>query len=147
MVTDRPPTEITEKGKYWLRSQAVSDSPRIAGDGYFSKHSVTRPEEITIGDLPPADNSAVREIDREALNEERTIGKWQITGSAETIERLWPEMINDAVEGVVWAAKVMTGTGREELPYDSYMIAVYTPTTSRNTTSTAFESISETNTE
>jgi len=127
MVADRSPTEITEEGKYWLRSQVVSDSPCIAGDEYFPKHSVTPPEEITIDDLPPADNSAVREIDREALDEERMIGKWQVTGSAETIERLWPEIVNDATEEIVWAAKVMTATGREELPYDSYMIAVYTP--------------------
>jgi len=69
----------------------------------------------------------VAAIDREALEERRTIGKWQVTESRTTVERLWPEIVDDAAEGTPWAAKAMTRTGREELPYDSYVITVYTP--------------------
>ncbi|SIQ99869.1 protein of unknown function [Haladaptatus litoreus] len=127
MSTQKSPTEITEEGTYWLRSRDVSDSPRIGGDGYFTEHDVTRPEDVTADDLPPVDEDAVREIDREALEQEKTIGKWQLTGSAETIEELWPEILDDASEGVIWAVKAMTTFGYEELPYDDYMIVVYTP--------------------
>ena len=127
MSLDQSPTEITEEGEYWLRSRDASDSPRIGGDEYFSKHDVTRPEAVTAENLPPADDDAVREIDRDALGEEKTIGKWQVTGSAETVERLWPEIVSDAADGVLWAAKAMTAFGREELPYDDYMVVVYTP--------------------
>lgn len=121
------PTEISEDETYWLRSRDVSDSPAIGGDGYFSKHGVTRPEDVTAADLPPADDEAVREIDREALERRKTIGKWQLTGSAETIERLWPELVADATEETIWAVKAMTETGYEELPYDEHMLVVYTP--------------------
>ena len=127
MSTERSPTEITEEGTYWLRSRDVSDSPAIGGDGYFERHGVTLPEDVTAEDLPPADDDAVRELDRDALDAEKFIGKWQLTGSAERIEQLWPELVDDAAEGVLWAAKAMTRFGREELPYDDYMIAVYTP--------------------
>ncbi|WP_049970929.1 putative phosphothreonine lyase domain-containing protein [Haladaptatus cibarius] len=127
MFTQQSPTEITEEGTYWLRSRDVSDSPRIGGDGYFSKYSVTHPENVTADDLPPANGDAVGKIDREALEQEKTIGKWQLTGSAETIDDLWPKIVVDASEGVIWAAKVMTAFGYEELPYDDYMIVVYTP--------------------
>lgn len=128
MDIDRSPTEITDEKTYWLRSQAVSDSPKIAGDGYFEEHGVAHPEEVTSQDLPPADDKAVRKIDRDALDEEKFIGKWQLTGSAERIEELWPEIVADAADGILWAAKAMTGYGFENLPmYDKYMITVYTP--------------------
>ena len=127
MSLDQSPTEITEEGEYWLRSRDVSDSPRIGGDEYFEKHDVTRPKAVTADDLPPATDDAVREIDRDALDAEKTIGKWQVTGSAETVEALWPEIVADAADGILWAAKAMTAFGRDELPYDDYMIVVYTP--------------------
>lgn len=128
MTLDQSPTEITEEDRYWLRSKEVSDSPKIGGDEYFSTHDVTRPEEVSADDLPPTDDEAVREIDRDALDEEKFIGKWQVTGSAERIEELWPELVADAAEGTIWAAKAMTAFGFEELTmYDDYMIVVYTP--------------------
>ena len=121
------PTEISADGTYWLRSRDVSDSPAIGGDGYFSKHDVARAADLTTDDLPPADDETVRELDREALEEELVIGKWQVTGSAERIERLWPKLVADAVDERIWAAKAMTETGYEELPYDEYVLTVYTP--------------------
>lgn len=127
MDTDQSPTQITKEDKYWLRSQEVSDSPQIGGEGYFSKHGITHPEDLTTEDLPPADGDAVREVDREALKKEKLIGKWQLTGSAETIDRLWPEIVGDAANEIIWAAKAMTAFGWGELPYDDYMIVVYTP--------------------
>ena len=130
MEVNQPPTEITEvtsRDKYWLRSQEVSDDPRIAGDGYFSKHDVTQSEDLTMEDLPATEESAVREIDREALEKEKVIGKWQLTGSADTIDELWPKLIDDATNEVIWAAKAMTAFGRKELPYDEYMIDIYAP--------------------
>lgn len=126
MAPDRSPTEITDDDTYWLRSRDVSDSPRIGGDGYFERHGVARPDELTAADLPSTDD-AVRELDRKALEREKTIGKWQVTGSAETIDHLWPAIVDDAAEGILWAAKAMTATARAELPYDDYVIAVYTP--------------------
>lgn len=124
---ERTPTDITEEDTYWLRSRDVSDSPRIGGDGYFERHRVRRPEELSTADLPPTDDEAVRELDRQALERGKTIGKWQVTGSAARIEELWPDLVADAAEGTVWAAKAMTAYGREQLPYDEYVIAVYTP--------------------
>lgn len=122
------PLEITDSEQYWLRSRDVSDSPKIGGDAYFSGHGVTRPEDVTAADLPPADSDAVREIDREALEQQKTIGKWQVTGPAERIEDLWPELLADAEEGIIWAVKAMTAFGYEELSmYDDYMLTVYTP--------------------
>lgn len=85
-LTMQSPLEITETKPYWLRSRDVSDSPKIGGDDYFSEHDVTRPEDVGSDDLPPADNEAVREIDREALEQNKTIGKWQVTRSADRIE-------------------------------------------------------------
>lgn len=124
----RSPLEISEKEKYWLRGRDVSDSPKIGGDDYFSLHDVARPEEVTADDLPAADCEAVRQIDREALEREKTIGKWQVTGTAERIEELWPELVNDAEAGIVWEVKAMTAYGYEELPmYDDYILTVYTP--------------------
>jgi hypothetical protein len=127
MSAEQSPTEITEEDHYWLRSKAVSDSPKIGGDQYFDDHDVPRLEETTEEDLPPADDVAVRKIDEDALDEEKFIGKWQVTGSAEEIEQLWPEIVADAADGVLWAAKAMTAFGHEELLYDDYMIVVYTP--------------------
>lgn len=63
------PLEITEEETYWLRSRDVSESPKTGGDDYFSEYDVTRPVEVTADDLPPADGDAVREIDREALEQ------------------------------------------------------------------------------
>ena len=122
------PLEITETEQYWLRSRDVSDSPKIGGDDYFTDYNVTRPEEVKSDDLPPADSEAVREIDREALEKKKTIGKWQVTGSADRIEQLWPELLADAEAGIIWAVKAMTAFGYEELPmYDDYLLTVYTP--------------------
>lgn len=123
----RSPTAISDDETYWLRSRDVSDSPLIGGDEYFSTHDITRADETTADDLPPADEEAVRKLDREALEQNVLIGKWQVTGSAERIERLWPRLVEDAIEGTLWAAKAMTETGYRELPYDEYVIAVYTP--------------------
>lgn len=77
------PTETDDGETYWLRSRDVSDSERIGGDEYFSEHGVTRPDAVTADDLPPTDDEAVREIDREALEREQFVGKWQVTGSAD----------------------------------------------------------------
>jgi len=127
------PAEITEPDTYWLRSKHVSDSPAIGGDAYFERHDVPRAAETSEDDLPPteglppADHDAARQLDRKALDEETLIGKWQVTGSAETVERLWPELLDDAEDGVLWAVKAMTQTGFAELPYDEWVIVVYTP--------------------
>lgn len=122
------PLEITESEPYWLRSRDVSDSPKIGGDDYFSDHDVTRPEDASGADLPPAESEPVRKIDREALEKQKTIGKWQVTGSAERIEALWPALVADAEKGIIWAVKAMTTFGYEELSmYDNYLLTVYTP--------------------
>lgn len=122
------PLEITETEPYWLRSRDESESPKIGGDDYFSEHGVTRPENVQPTDLPPAENEAVRKLDRDALEDQKTIGKWQVTGSAERIDELWPELVADAEAGIIWAAKAMTTFGYEELPmYDDYLLTVYTP--------------------
>lgn len=126
--TMQSPLEITEAEQYWLRSRDVSESRKIGGDDYFSEHGVTRPENVQPDDLPAAENEAVREIDREAIKDEKTIGKWQVTGSAERIDELWPELVADAETGIIWAVKAMTAFGYEELPmYDDYVLTVYTP--------------------
>ncbi len=122
------PLEITETEQYWLRSRDVSDSPVIAGEEYFSEHDVTRPENVQSDDLPPAETDAIRTIDREALEEQKLIGKWQVTGSAERIDELWPEVVADAEAGVIWAVKAMTTYGYRNLSmYDQYLLTVYTP--------------------
>lgn len=122
------PLEISQEEQYWLRSRDVSDSARIGGDEYFSEHGVARPEEVTEEDLPTAETGAIRELDRDALDQQKTIGKWQITGSAGRIEDLWPDLVADAEEGTIWAVKAMTAFGYENLPmYDDYLLTVYTP--------------------
>lgn len=122
------PLEITETEQYWLRSRDVSESLKIGGDNYFSEHGVTRPENVQPDDLPPAENEAVREIDRDALEDQKTIGKWQVTGSAERINELWLEFIADAEAGIIWAVKATTTFGYKEPPmYDDYLLTVYTP--------------------
>lgn len=124
----RSPLEITETEQYWLRSRDVSDSPKVAGEDYFSDHDVAWPENVNTNDLPAADSTSVREIDREALENQKLIGKWQVTGSAERIEELWPELVADAEAGIIWAVKAMTAFGHEELPmYDDYILTIYTP--------------------
>ena len=95
MDFDRNPTEITDGGQYWLRAQRVTRYPRIARDTYFPKHDVTRPAAVTADDLPPTDDDAVRRIDREALETTYTSGKWQVTGSADRISDLWPDVLDD----------------------------------------------------
>jgi len=128
MVHVKSPLEITEPEQYWLRSRDVSDSPKIGGDDYFTDHDVTHPENVTEGDLPPADSEAIRKIDYEALDHEKTIGKWQVTGCAERIEELWPEFLADAENGIIWGVKAMTAYGYAELSmYDDYLLTVYTP--------------------
>nr|WP_223270931.1 putative phosphothreonine lyase domain-containg protein [Halomicrobium mukohataei] len=83
---------------------------------------------MTTADLPQADSDTVREIDRDALDQEILTGKWQITGSPERIEDLFPKLVADAEDGIVWAVKAMTTFGFENLPmYDEYVLAVYTP--------------------
>jgi len=105
----------------------VSDADEIGGDAYFDRHGVIRHEETTAGDLPPAESDAVRELDKKALDAEKFIGKWQLLGSRDRIEQLWPQLVEDAAAGTLWAVKAMTQTGFEELPYEEYMIVVYTP--------------------
>ena len=121
------PTEITDSETFWIRSRDVSDSPDVASEEYYDTYAVSRPEHVTAEDLPPTDSNAVRAIDREALEQQKLIGKWQLTGSSEHIESLWPDLLADVEAQTLWAAKVMTQTGYEELPYDDYMIVVYTP--------------------
>lgn len=135
VALDRSPSSIEEEGEYWLRSRDVSDAPRIADDGYHERHDVARAEELTEDDLPPvegpavrdADPGAVRAIDREALERGKVIGKWQVTGSAERVDDLFPRIVADAAAGRLWAAKATTGFGHAELPYEDHVIAVYTP--------------------
>lgn len=127
MHDDRDPSEITEEGTYWLRSRDVSDSPEIGGDSYFDRHDVARPERVTESDLPSADSDAVRALDERALDAEKFVGKWQVTGTASAIDELWPAVVADAAEGTIWAAKAMTEFGYGELPYDEYLLTVYTP--------------------
>jgi len=122
------PLEITETEQYWLRSRDVSESSKIGGDNYFSDHGVTRPKNVQPDGLPSAENEAVREIDRDALEDQKTIGKWQLTGSAERIDELWPKLVADAETGIIWAVKAMTTYGHENLPmYENYLLTVYTP--------------------
>jgi hypothetical protein len=127
MSVEQDPTEITDEGQYWLRAQRVTGYPRIARDTYFPKHDVTRPAAVTENDLPPTDEDAVRELDHEVLEKKYTSGKWQITTSAEAVTDLWPDIVDDVSTETIWDAKAMTATGRKELPYDDYMIVVYTP--------------------
>jgi len=121
------PTTVTDEETFWIRSRDVSESDEIGGDAYFDRHDVLRHEETTADDLPPAESEAVRELDEEALDERKFIGKWQLLGSRERIESLWPQLVEAAAAGTLWAVKAMTQTGFEELPYDEYMIVVYTP--------------------
>jgi len=122
------PLDITEEGEYWLLSRDVSDSSIVGGEKYFETHDITRPEDLTVEDLPPADTEAVQKLDREALDRELTIGKWQVTGAVERIDELWPKLVADAEDGTIWAVKAMTAFGHEALSmYDDYILTVYTP--------------------
>jgi hypothetical protein len=124
----RSPLEISDEEPYWLRSRDVSESLNIGGEQYFAEHDVTSPGEVTSDDLPPAETDAVRALDREAAEQKTPHGKWQVTGSADRIEALWPELLGDAEDGTIWAVKAMTAFGYENLPmYDDYVLTVYTP--------------------
>ncbi|WP_075938129.1 putative phosphothreonine lyase domain-containing protein [Halosegnis longus] len=121
------PSTITADETYWLRASAVTDAD-TATDAYFEDHDVLRPAETTKTDLPPTDDEAVARIDRDALGEEKFIGKWQVTGSADRIDALWPDIVASVESQTIWAAKAMTGFGFDALEmYDEYVLAVYTP--------------------
>ena len=120
------PLERTGTEQYWLRARDVSDSETIAGDSYLREHDVTRPADVTAADLPPTDSEAVREIDREALEQRKLVGKWQVTVSPDRLETLWPGFVADAEAGTIWAVKAMTAFGHENLPmYEDYILTVY----------------------
>lgn len=121
------PTTITDEETVWLRSRDVSDHPAIGGDAYMVTHDVLPWSETTEAHLPATSSTAVRSIDQDALEQESFIGKWQVRAPPARIDALWPQLIADAEAGIIWAAKAMTETGYEELPYDEYMITVYTP--------------------
>ncbi|AGN00217.1 hypothetical protein L593_01320 [Salinarchaeum sp. Harcht-Bsk1] len=127
MDLETDPTEITEDGRYWLRAQRVTGYPRIARDTYFPKHGVQRPADVTEADLPETDDEAVAELDREALAEGYVSGKWQVMAPEEDVPALWADVLDDIEKEVIWDAKVATARGYEELPYDEYVITVYTP--------------------
>jgi hypothetical protein len=127
MSVEQDPAKITDEGQYWLRAQRVTVYLRIARDTYFPKHDVTRPAAVTADDLPPTTDDAVRQIDRKSLEKRYTSGKWQVTTSVEAVNDLWLGIVEEVSTGTIWDAKVMTATGREELPYDAYMVAAYTP--------------------
>ncbi|MFB6219752.1 MAG: putative phosphothreonine lyase domain-containing protein [Halobacteriaceae archaeon] len=127
MPPETRPTEIADGETVWVRSREAPGCETEAGDDYFDRHGVARVAETTAADLPPADSEAVRGIDRDALAAGKLIGKWQVTGSKAAVAALWPEIVADVDEQTLWAAKVMTATGYAELPYDDYVIAVYTP--------------------
>lgn len=129
MNFDRNPTEITDEGWcwYWLRAQLVTGYPRIARDTYFRIYDVTRPAAVTADDLPPTDDEAVRALDREALEQTYTSGKWQVTTTADAVDDLWADVLEDVSAERIWDAKVMTAAGLDALTYDEYMVVVYTP--------------------
>lgn len=127
MELETDPTEITEEGRYWLRAQRVTGYPRIARDTYFPKHDVERPAAITESDLPEADDQAVAELDREALAEGYVSGKWQVKAAKSDVSELWAGILDNIEAEQIWDAKVATAHGHEELPYDEYVITVYTP--------------------
>lgn len=82
---------------------------------------------MTAADLPQTDDDAVRELDEDALEAHYTSGKWLVTMSEEAIVDCWEAILEDVTDEIIWDAKVSTATGREELPYDGYVIVVYTP--------------------
>lgn len=128
-VCMQSPLERTGTEQYWLRARDVSDSETIAGDDYLREHEVTRPEDVTAADLPPTDSEAVREIDREALEQRKLVGKWQVTVPPDRLEALWPGFVADAEAGTIWAIKAMTAFGDENLPmYEDYILTVYRET-------------------
>lgn len=129
----KTPTTITEENVYWRYALEVVEGHKPTGnehetrDVYFDDHDVTRPQNLTEDDLPAAESDAVRELDREALDEAKTGGKWHIQASAETIDRFWPDVVDDVAEQTFWGAKAMTRTGWEAHPGEDYMLLVYTP--------------------
>lgn len=130
----------------WRRREAstvateVLDGERPTGDehrtrdAYFGTHDVTRPQHATEDDLPPADlddehppADPVRELDLDALAEEKLGGKFHVVGSADRIEELWPGIVDDVDDQTLWGAKAMTATGFDAHPGDQYVLLVYTP--------------------
>ncbi|MFC7044324.1 putative phosphothreonine lyase domain-containing protein [Halobacteriaceae archaeon GCM10025711] len=130
---DTAPTEIVEEGRYWHYAMEVIDGQKPTGDEYrtrnkyFSVHDVARPQNLTVDDLPSADSEAIRDLDEKALESEKVGGKWHVYGSAAMVNRLWPDVVADVDEQILWGAKAMTATGWEAHPGDDYMILVYTP--------------------
>nr|WP_233340600.1 putative phosphothreonine lyase domain-containg protein [Haloprofundus sp. MHR1] len=127
MVVERPPTEITEEGWYWLRAKDVTGFPRIARDTYFPTHDVIRPAETTEADSPDSENEALRRIDRQALDESYLSGKWIIEQSPNRTDALWNDIIDDVSAEYFWDAKVTTVFGREAFEEELHAILVYTP--------------------
>jgi len=133
------PTEIQEEGTYWCYALEELEGRKPTGDEhrtretYFERHGVTPPQELSEADLPPVDDrpaaeaDAVRELDREALDAERTGGKWHVLGSAAFVEDCWPDVVADVDDQTFWGAKAMTATGFDAHPGEAYVLLVYTP--------------------
>jgi len=125
--TMQSPSTIMTDETYWLRASAVTDAA-TGTDACFDDHDVLRPEETTKADLPPTDEEPVARIDRGALDEQKFIGKWQVMGSADRIDALWPDVVASVESQTLWAVKAMTGFGFGALEmYDEYVLTVYTP--------------------
>lgn len=127
MVPDHHPVVSRADDRYWLHARRVTGYPRIARDGYFPAHSVTRPAAVTVADLPPADSAAVRAIDECALESRLTSGTWEVPVTDEVLSR-WRAVLADVSAEQFWDAKLTTAAGRDALGYDEYVVAVYTPT-------------------
>jgi len=129
----KSPVTVTEEDKYWLYALEVVEGHKPTGDehetreAYFDDHDVTRPQNLTEDDLPPADADPVRKLDRQALDEVKTGGKWHVQTSAETIDRFWSDVVDDVADQTIWGAKAMTRTGYDAHPGEDYMLLVYTP--------------------
>lgn len=127
------PTEIREDGTYWLYALEVLEDRKPTGDEhltrdeYFERHGVTRPQNLTADDLPPAETDAVRELDRAALEETKVGGKWHVAGAADLIEGCWPGIVDDVDDRTIWGAKAMTATGHDAHPGEDHVLVVYTP--------------------
>ncbi|ACM56228.1 putative phosphothreonine lyase domain-containing protein [Halorubrum lacusprofundi] len=136
MVIDRAPTEIDEAGWHWLRVKHVTGFPRNARDGYFPRHSVTRPAATTAADLPPidaereslpADAGTVADADRLALETTYLSGKWLVERPSETVDDLWNAVVEDVAAEQFWDAKVSTRAGCEAFGEADHAVLVFTP--------------------
>lgn len=127
MREERSPTEIDDPGNYWLRAVDVTGRPRSARDPYFPRYGVIRPANLTAEDLPPADDEAVAELDREALEETFVSGKWLVFPSPDAVDDVWAGVVGDVADGAFWDAKVATATCYEELDHENYVVCVYLP--------------------